>query len=210
MTDRSYEQVSALLDNASEDLREQEQQLDTLLSDTEAQHVWGRYALIGRVMKGDAEAHQPIDISAAVAARISAEAQPGKVVQGRFGKQSVKRWLAPAGSVAIAASVALVAVLSVQQTNPVVPEETVQPAFATAPIGGRNPVSYNTVLQSNEPTQAELAQHSRLLQSYMLDHQQQLQLSLQAQQLNENLETNSEANSEAQPESDSKPAGNDQ
>ncbi|MFC0444713.1 sigma-E factor negative regulatory protein [Pseudidiomarina halophila] len=202
MTDRSYEQVSALLDNAIDDTREQEQQLDTLLSDSEAQEAWGRYALIGRVMKGDATTEQPLDISAAVAARVSNEAQPGKVVQGRFGKQSIQRWLRPTGSIAIAASVALVAVLSVQQTAPVVPEETVQPAFATAPIGGRNPVSYNTVLQSNEPTQAELAQQSRLLQSYMLDHQQQLQLSLQAQQLNENLETNSE--------SDKKPVENDQ
>ncbi|MEA3587176.1 sigma-E factor negative regulatory protein [Pseudidiomarina sp. 1APP75-27a] len=210
MTNRSYEQLSALLDNASETSREQEQELDTLLSDTEAQQVWGRYALIGRVMKGDAETHQPLDISAAVAAQVSAEAKPAKVVQGRFGKKTMQRWFAPAGSAAIAASVALVAVLSVQQANPVAPEETVQPAFATAPIGGRNPVSYNTVLQSNEPTQAELAQQSRLLQSYMLDHQQQLQLSLQAQQLNENLETNSKAQADSQPDADNPATGNDQ
>ncbi|CAB0149841.1 Anti-sigma-E factor RseA [Pseudidiomarina piscicola] len=205
MTDRSYEQLSALLDNASENSREQEQQLDTLLSDSEAQQVWSRYALIGRVMKGDTADQQPLDISAAVAARIESEAPPTQVVQGRFGKQRIQRWLRPAGSVAIAASVALIAVVSVQQNTPVVPEETVQPAFATAPLGGRNPVSYNTVLQSNEPTQAELAQQTRLLQSYMLDHQQQLQLSLQAQQLNENLETTSETAAE----SDGKPTEND-
>ncbi|WP_417688793.1 sigma-E factor negative regulatory protein [Pseudidiomarina sp.] len=187
MTDRSYEQLSALLDDAVLDAREREQHLDSLLSDTEAQDAWGRYALIGRIMKNDAAAATPIDISASVAAQIAQEPQPSNVVQGRFGKgrELVQRWLRPAGSVAIAASVALVAVLTVQQTQPVMPEESVEPAFVTNPLGGRSPVSYNTVLQSNEPTQAEIAQQRRLLQFYLLDHNSQRQLSLQAQQLNE-------------------------
>ena len=193
MTDRSFEQVSALLDNAIADKREQAQQLDTLLSDSEAQQVWARYALYGRVLKGEAAAQSPVDISALVAARISNEAAPSQVVQGRFGKQRVARWLRPAGSVAIAASVALVAVLTVQQSQPVVPEQSVEPAFATNPLGGRSPVSYNTVLQQNAPSEAERAQQLRLLQSYMLDHSQQLQLSLQAQQLNEQPEAQPEA-----------------
>lgn len=187
MTDRSYEQLSALLDDAVLDAREREQHLDSLLSDTEAQQTWGRYALMGRIMKNDATASTPIDISASVAAQIAQEPQPSNVVQGRFGKgrEMVQRWLRPAGSVAIAASVALVAVLTVQQSQPVMPEESVEPAFVTNPLGGRSPVSYNTVLQSNEPTQAEIAQQRRLLQFYLLDHNSQRQLSLQAQQLNE-------------------------
>ncbi|RUO57882.1 sigma-E factor negative regulatory protein [Pseudidiomarina insulisalsae] len=189
MTDRSHEQVSALLDNAVADAREREQQLDNLLSDTEAQQAWGRYALMGRIMKDEAATRMPVDISAAVAAQLAQEPQQDKVVQGRFGARAVpqmlQRWLRPAGSVAIAAGVALVAVLTVQQSQPVMPEESMEPAFATTPIGGRSPVSYNTVLQSNEPTQAELAQQRRLLQFYLLDHNNQLQLSLQAQQLNE-------------------------
>lgn len=187
MTDRSYEQLSALLDDAVLDAREREQHLDSLLSDTEAQQTWGRYALMGRIMKNDATTSTPIDISASVAAQIAQEPQPSNVVQGRFGKgrEMVQRWLRPAGSVAIAASVALVAVLTVQQSQPVMPEESVEPAFVTNPLGGRSPVSYNTVLQSNEPTQAEIAQQRRLLQFYLLDHNSQRQLSLQAQQLNE-------------------------
>lgn len=187
MTDRSYEQLSALLDDAVLDAREREQHLDSLLSDTEAQQAWGRYALMGRIMKNDATTSTPIDISASVAAQIAQEPQPSNVVQGRFGKgrEMVQRWLRPAGSVAIAASVALVAVLTVQQSQPVMPEESVEPAFVTNPLGGRSPVSYNTVLQSNEPTQAEIAQQRRLLQFYLLDHNSQRQLSLQAQQLNE-------------------------
>ncbi|WP_258240275.1 MULTISPECIES: sigma-E factor negative regulatory protein [Pseudidiomarina] len=187
MTDRSYEQLSALLDDAVLDAREREQHLDSLLSDTEAQHAWGRYALIGRIMKNEATSATPVDISASIAAQVAQEPQPSNVVQGRFGKgrQMVQRLLKPAGSVAIAASVALVAVLTVQQTQPVMPEESVEPAFVTNPLGGRSPVSYNTVLESNEPTQAEIAQQRRLLQFYLLDHNSQRQLSLQAQQLNE-------------------------
>ncbi|RUO55817.1 sigma-E factor negative regulatory protein [Pseudidiomarina homiensis] len=187
MTDRSYEQLSALLDDAVLDAREREQHLDSLLSDTEAQHAWGRYALIGRIMKNEATSATPVDISASIAAQVAQEPQPSNVVQGRFGKgrQMVQRLLKPTGSVAIAASVALVAVLTVQQTQPVMPEESVEPAFVTNPLGGRSPVSYNTVLESNEPTQAEIAQQRRLLQFYLLDHNSQRQLSLQAQQLNE-------------------------
>lgn len=193
MTNRSFEQVSALLDDAIADTREQAQQLDTLLSDSEAQQVWARYALYARVLKGEAAPQSPVDISALVAAQIRTEAVPSQVVQGHFGKQRLARWLRPAGSVAIAASVALVAVLTVQQSQPVVPEQNVEPAFATNPLGGRSPVSYNTVLQQNAPSEAERAQQLRLLQSYMLDHNQQLQLSLQAQQLNEQTETETEA-----------------
>lgn len=190
MTDRSYEQLSALLDDAVLDARERDQHLDSLLSDTEAQRAWGRYALIGRIMKDEAPTSAPVDISALVAADIAQEPKPTNVVQGRFGKgrQMIQRWLRPAGSVAIAASVALVAVMTVQQTQPVMPEEnleSMEPAFATNPFGGRSPVSYNTVVQSDEPTQAEIAQQRRLLQFYLLDHNNQLQLSLQAQQLNE-------------------------
>lgn len=197
MNDRSYEQLSALLDDAVVDAREREQQLDSLLSDTEAQGAWGRYALMGRIMKNDTAANAPLDISASVAARIAQEPQSTKVVQGRFGKgrEVIQRWLRPAGSVAIAASVALVAVMTVPQMQSVNPEEsleTMEPAFVTNPLGGRSPVSYNTVLQSNEPTQAEIAQQRRLLQFYLLDHNSQRQLSLQAQQLNEQAQQQSQ------------------
>lgn len=202
MTDRSYEQLSALLDDAVLDAREREQHLDSLLSDADAQQTWGRYALISRIMKNEADSATPIDISASVAAQIAQEPQPSNVVQGRFGKgrELVQRWLRPAGSVAIAASVALVAVLTVQQSQPVVPEQqNMEPAFVTNPLGGRSPVSYNTVLQNDEPTQAEIAQQRRLLQFYLLDHNSQRQLSLQAQQLNEQAKqqaTDAEATTE--------------
>lgn len=206
MSDRRLEKTSALLDNQIADQQQLASELDVLLADEEACRSWQRYALIGQVMRGEAELNQPLDISAQVRSRLAAEpAVKGTVVKPEFGQRArpaansggtlinaASRWLKPAGSIAIAASVAVVAVLSVQQ--PLVDPagtEGVEPTLVTTPFGGRNPVSYNTVIEDNNPSQAELAQQRKLLQAYMRDHQQQLQLSLQERQ--------SEAESELAP-----------
>lgn len=199
MSDRCKQQASALLDNHFRDSdvdaeRPFDADLSALLDDQHAQAAWSRYALVGHIMRGDAQSHQHIDISVRVAAQIQHEAQPSQttqtdnivqpsVRQGGAQARAASRWLKPAGSIAIAASVALVAVLSVQQpvlddTQPTI-ETQVQPAVVTNPFGGRNPVSYNTVIEQQAPTEAELAQQRQLLQTYMIDHQRQIQLSLQ-------------------------------
>jgi|GEM_PF-2121613 sigma-E factor negative regulatory protein RseA len=195
MSDRFKQQASALLDNHFRDSdvdaeRPFDADLSALLDDQHAQAAWSRYALVGHIMRGDAQAHQQIDISVRVAEQIQQEAQPtnNKVVQpsatqGGAQARAASRWLKPAGSIAIAASVALVAVLSIQQpvlddTQPAM-ETQVAPALITNPFGGRNPVSYNTVIEQPTPTEAEIAQQRQLLQTYMIDHQRQIQLSLQ-------------------------------
>lgn len=198
MSDRFKQQASALLDNHSGDSdvdaeRPFDADLSAVLDDQHAQAAWSRYALVGHIMRGDAQVNQHIDISVRVAAQIQQEAQPTSKVannvlqpsatQGGAQAKAASRWLKPAGSIAIAASVALVAVLSVQQpvledTQPTV-ETQVAPALITNPFGGRNPVSYNTVIEQPTPTEAEIAQQRQLLQTYMIDHQRQIQLSLQ-------------------------------
>jgi Negative regulator of sigma E activity len=190
MSDRCKQNASALLDNHFGDSgadaeRPFNAELSALLDDEQARATWQRYALMGHVMRGDAQANQHIDISARVALQISQESvvvQPS-IQQGGAMARAASRWLKPAGSIAIAASVALVAVLSVQQpvveTEQATPSVT-SPALITNPFGGRNPVSYNTVIESQAPSEAEVAQQRQLLHSYMLDHQRQLQLSLQA------------------------------
>ena len=189
MSDHRLENTSALLDNHVADGQQLQQQLDVLLADPQACQSWQRYALIGHVLRGDAQTHQRLDISAAVQLQIAAE-QPlatSNVVRPQFGQTVARaeRWWKPLGGIAIAASVALVAVLSVQPT--VSPDGTMEggntPVFVTNPLGDRNPVSFNTVVLDNNPSEAEVAQQRALLQSYMLDDQQQLQLSLQQQQL---------------------------
>ncbi|CAI8165198.1 MAG: Anti-sigma-E factor RseA [Pseudidiomarina mangrovi] len=196
MSDHRLESTSALLDNDVADAQQLQQQLDVLLTDPQAQQSWQRYALIGHIMRGDAQSSHRIDISLAIQAQLANEAAPtqSNVVRGQFGQTLAKaseRWWKPLGGIAIAASVALVAVLSVQQ--PLAPDAGVaeassSPAFVTNPFGDRNPVSFNTVVMDNNPSEAEVAQQRALLQSYMLDHQQQLQLSLQQQQLEQQQE----------------------
>lgn len=205
MSDHRLENTSALLDNEVADAQQLQQQLDVLLTDPQAQQSWHRYAMIGHIMRGDAQVNQHLDISAAVQTQLATEAPftATNVVRPQFGKQTItaaERWWKPVGGIAIAASVALVAVLSVQQ--PVVPdgsnlETSNSPVFVTNPLGDRNPVSFNTVVLDNNPSEAEVAQQRALLQSYMLDHQQQLQLSLQQQQLDQAKQRNEEAQKEA-------------
>lgn len=192
MSDRCKQHASALLDNHLGDSgagaeRPFDADLTALLDDKHAQAAWQRYALVGHIMRGDAQANQQIDISAQVAAQIAQEqnvvVQPSLTGGGAMSR-AASRWLKPAGSIAIAASVALVAVLSVQQPVLVDEQQTTQsvtsPALITNPFGGRNPVSYNTVIEQQQaPSEAEVAQQRQLLYSYMLDHQRQLQLSLQ-------------------------------
>src|SRR5690554_2397888 len=152
MSDRCKQQASALLDNHLRDSdvdaeRPFDADISALLDDQHAQAAWSRYALVGSIMRGDAQVQYQLDISARVAAQIKQETLApdtrNKVVQptiGKGGAQSVAaaRWLKPAGSIAIAASVALVAVLSVQQpvlndTQPL-PEAQVSPALVTNPF----------------------------------------------------------------------------
>lgn len=198
MSDHRLESTSALLDNDVADGQQLQQQLDVLLTDPQAQQSWQRYALIGHIMRGDAQPSHRVDISLAIQAQLADEAPLAKtnVVRPQFGQattSTVERWWKPIGGMAIAASVALVAVLSVQQ--PVAPdgssvEVSNSPVFVTNPLGDRNPVSFNTVVLDNNPSEAEVAQQRALLQSYMLDHQQQLQLSLQQQQLDQTKNSN--------------------
>lgn len=183
----SNEHVSALLDDHRDG--ENHSELDALLADSEATATWQRYALIGHVVRDTVRTGQSVDISAQVAVAIAAEAAPNAVIKPQLGagqaqSKAALRWLKPLSSVAIAASVAVVAVLSIQQ--PVLDNgaatESMEPALVTNPLGGRNPVSFNTVVPDNGPSAAEVAQQRQLLQAYMLDHQRQLQLSLQAKQ----------------------------
>lgn len=164
--------------------------------------LWQRYALVGSVLRGDAEVGQPVDISAQVAARVAAEAPEDmatessvvdvSIAAGGARTKAAMRWLKPAASAAVAASVAIVAVLSVQQWNQPVggqnSGQSMEPALITNPLGGRNPVSYNAVgtPAANKATTATASdaqqQQRRQLQSYLIDHQQQLQLRQQAEQ----------------------------
>jgi len=208
--------TSAWLDNEAASLQAKEAEAEHSASvntaevadllATEQRATWQRYALIGNVMRGEASAGQPVDLSARIAAQIAQEGQ-NEVVEmslaaGGARSKAAMRWFKPAASVAVAASVAIVAVLSVQQFNQPgvdgVATESMEPALITNPIGGRNPVSFNAVGGNpeqmgipNRTGQASaeadvMQQQQRQVHSYLIDHQQQLKLRQQAQQQADN------------------------
>lgn len=109
MSDEIREQLSALVDD---ELSEAERPLllGRLQRDPELRACLGRYHLIGEVMRGGNGATATLGIAARVQRRLADDAplrQPAAAHARRVG------WLRPLGAVAVAASLAMVAVLSV-------------------------------------------------------------------------------------------------
>lgn len=159
--------------------------LDDWLDNTENTERWHRYSIISSSLKGDLAELSHIDISVKVSAAVDEESS-AKVVHTSFSSRSAAarkaaaRWLQPAGKAAVAAGVAVVAVLTVQTyQQPASVPSAEEPAFMTAPIGGRQPVSYSPSANTSAAGQQQQAQDSQLrrrAQSYLIDHQQQLMI----------------------------------
>ncbi|KPD22817.1 sigma-E factor negative regulatory protein [Idiomarina abyssalis] len=180
MSRNKSESTSALFDDQVINADE----IEALLDDEQATQEWHRYSVIRAAIKGDLNADISLDISEQV--RISVNEESNKVVTPGFGRsksqnKAASRWFQPFAKVAVAASVAVVAVMTVQTyQQPATPEGgSAEPALLTSPIGGgREPVSLNRV----EPmSQINDQQRRRQVQSYMIDHQQQLMLQQKAE-----------------------------
>jgi sigma-E factor negative regulatory protein RseA len=97
-----------------------------LVKDAELKHTMARYGLIGEALRApNTQAHLSRDFSARVAAALDQQ-QPNTnpAVQPQSTGALAARWLKPVAGLAIAASVAWVAVLTVQ-TPTVTPTSTV-------------------------------------------------------------------------------------
>ncbi len=110
MTDEIREQVSALVDDELDDL-ERPLLLGRLQRDAGLRACLGRYQLIGEVMRGG---HAQV-AGLGIAARVQAELD-GEPVSTPPPQVAARLWK-PLAGLAIAASVALVAVLSVQRVH---------------------------------------------------------------------------------------------
>ncbi|RUO25828.1 hypothetical protein CWE09_03610 [Aliidiomarina minuta] len=196
MTDKHNEHLSALID--SEDL--DERVLERMLTDDEQKSTWQRYQLVGAVIRDEARPGMAIDISASVAAQVAEEpaiAAP-KTRQSWLKPAANDSWWRPAASFAVAASVALVTVIGVTsyQMSPTgeLPSQRADatssnPIFETNPLPGfASPVSFNSIQESPRTEMDSGTAQRRQLQSYFIDHQQQLQLSHQHQEEQEPLE----------------------
>ncbi|RUO22519.1 hypothetical protein CWE08_04905 [Aliidiomarina iranensis] len=187
MTEHQKEQLSALLDGHFDG----DEAVHELVENASQRERWFRYQLTGAVIRGEAISGQPFDISASVAAQIAAE--PKHAAAPKSAWQNVQQWLQrgwfrPAANVAVAAGVAIVTVVGIQNYQPVadgvaIPDAgtgaAVNQGFETRPLGGViNPVSFN-MTNTAVVDQQEADNERRLLQSFFFDHQQQLQLNEQ-------------------------------
>lgn len=190
MTDKHNEHLSALLDGEDMDASV----LDSMLTDDAQRDRLQRYQLASSIIRNEAQPGMAIDISAAVAAQVAAEPAHNVVVAPakRAGSSWTRpaandSWWRPAASLAVAASVALVTVIGVNNymLDPSEaggqPSATANPVFETSPLSGMaSPVSFNAVQEApmlQENTQG--TDQRRYIQSYFVDHQQQTQLSQQ-------------------------------
>ncbi|MCC5856413.1 MAG: hypothetical protein JJU10_12150 [Idiomarina sp.] len=199
MTERRNETLSAMLD-AQEASTES---LTDLVRNQESRDTFARYQLVGAVMRGEAQVGQAVDISAAIAAQVAQEPAMLAPKHGRLRRLQMQAWLRPVGQTAVAASVAIIAVLGAQQfmtvEEAVVPASTPsaghQPVLQTMPVGGvMNPVSFNTMQSSSAQ---DTSRQRMQLQSFMVDHQFQLQWNLEAPVVEQDAEPE---NTESQPE----------
>jgi|GEM_PF-650842 len=185
MTEQQKQILSAFTDNE----QMSEEALKALLNSPEQRLSWQRYHLIGALIRGDAKSGMPVDISAAVAEQVRNEPvsfAPGAARQGIFGRIKQSRLVRPAANFAVAASVAVVTVLGVQNylliddNVPGQPSVQAPSALETMPVGGVvNPLSFSAPQPATQVTPGEEMSQRRQLQSFLYGHQQQLQLSQQ-------------------------------
>ena len=167
MSDEIREQLSALADDELSAV-EQPLLLGRLQRDPQLRACLGRYQLIGDVMRGTGVT-ATLSIADRVQQSLALEAETGVMTRQR-------RWLKPITGVAVAASVALVAVLTVTSVNDSTSDAVpvlATSADAVAPVVAPAPV----IARFGEP--AGEAQWDRLdpsidkrLSGYLVNHNQ--------------------------------------
>ncbi len=113
MTERLHDQISAFLDGELPDA-EQELLIRRLARDTECRATLRRYALIGSVMRSSSVNLAVADLSLGVAAAIESEpSHDGTIAE----EDRLLKILKPIAGIAVAATVALVAITSLQPAD---------------------------------------------------------------------------------------------
>ena len=179
------EWVSAAVDGEVD-----EQELAQLAADTDSHEKWRDYHMIGDAMRGELPAAINLDLSANIAAAIelepsilvpkrveTPEVTPQHATQHRFA--SVVPLFKQFGQYAIAASVALVAVIGVQNYNQGGVEDVPMPVLNTRPlIGSASPVSLQTgpVQQNQSYTNERVMEQRHRINTYIQDHMLQQRL----------------------------------
>jgi len=176
LNEKRKEQISALFDD--------EQSLESRHLGDELEHAASRYSLIGDVMRGEGQSLIQIDIADQVALALEQEETYNQEpfdedanVTTQQNTVAISNWKKPFAQLAIAASVAAVAVIGVQtvpqSTDTINAEPQIQ-NLETIPFGGTaTPVSYSTepVLETAQKGLKELEE--KRLGALLIEHQRQ-------------------------------------
>jgi sigma-E factor negative regulatory protein RseA len=114
MNELTHERISALLDGEM-DAHDIAPALQGLEDDTRLRDLWGRYQLISDTLRGETPSLDTWGIAARVGARVAVE--PTRLAP-RFSRPTGALWRQVLGGVAIAASVAMLALLLVPRSIP--------------------------------------------------------------------------------------------
>ncbi|MEC8326109.1 MAG: sigma-E factor negative regulatory protein [Pseudoalteromonas spongiae] len=197
LNEKRKEQISALFDD--------EHSLESRHLGDELEHAASRYSLIGDVMRGEGKELIQIDIADQVALALEQEETYSQVPEApsvteqvaAVNQQStvaISNWKKPFAQMAIAASVAAVAVIGVQSVpkdaDIISPEPQLQ-NLETMPFGGTaTPVSYSTepALETAQKGLRELEE--KRLGALLLEHQRQSRIAQAEKAKEDELENN--------------------
>ncbi|MEO3682676.1 anti sigma-E factor RseA C-terminal domain-containing protein [Shewanella vesiculosa] len=181
MLKSSQEWVSAAVDGEVDD-----KTLAQLSADVDSHDEWQRYHMIGDAMRGELPATIDLDLFASITAAIELEptiiapqAKSTEVDQQRTTASNVVPFFKQFGQYAIAATVAMVAIVGVQNYNQSNDAESPLPVLMTRPlVGSVSPVSYQTGAAQNQQSYSneQLIEQRRRINAYIQDHMLQQRL----------------------------------
>ncbi|MDL3986484.1 MULTISPECIES: sigma-E factor negative regulatory protein [Shewanella] len=178
------EWVSAAVDGETD-----VQTMAELAADTHSHNKWRNYHLIGDAMRGELPQTMALDLSASIAAAIElepaivspqAKAPIGVTEQVTTDKNRVVPLFKQFGQYAIAATVAMFAIVGVQNVNQTADDAaSPSPVLVTRPlVGSASPVSLQTgpVQQNQSYTNDQMNEQRRRINTYIQDHMLQQRL----------------------------------
>lgn len=151
------EKLSALIDNELDDLEER-RIFAALENNAPLRQTWQRYHLVRAVLQGDADAAGAPDVAAEVAKSVAADTTATTLIQPR----KAIRFM---GTLAIAASVAAIAIVGVQWLN--------QPTPAPLPLLAESkPASQEIIRPVATASIAEDQETVNALNAYLVEHEE--------------------------------------
>ncbi|MBW0294929.1 RseA family anti-sigma factor [Shewanella xiamenensis] len=178
------EWVSAAVDGETD-----VQTMAELAADTHSHNKWRNYHLIGDAMRGELPQTMALDLSASIAAAIElepaivspqAKAPIAITEQVTTDKNRVVPLFKQFGQYAIAATVAMFAIVGVQNVNQTADDAaSPSPVLVTRPLmGSASPVSLQTgpVQQNQSYTNDQMNEQRRRINTYIQDHMLQQRL----------------------------------